>query len=40
VAYDSNGDVDRQSFIVVVVDGVGKVGATVPALGNLADRGC
>jgi len=40
VAYDGNGDVDRESFIVEVVDGAGKVAATVPALGNLADRGC
>lgn len=40
VTYDGNGDVDRESFIVEVIDGVGKVGATVPALGNLTERGC
>ncbi len=40
VTYDGNGDVDRESFIVEVVDGVGKVTANVPALGNLSDRGC
>ncbi len=40
VAYDANGDVDRESFIVEVVDGVGTVTNTVPPLGNLAERGC
>lgn len=40
VTYDGNGDVDRESFIVEVIDGVGAVSTTVPPLGNLADRGC
>ncbi len=40
VSYDANGDVDRESFIVEVVDGVATVIATVPPLENLADRGC
>ena len=39
VTYDANGDVDRESFIVEVVDGVGKVATTVPALGNLGRSG-
>ncbi len=40
VSYDANGDIDRESYIVEVVDGVGQITATVPPLGNLADRGC
>lgn len=40
VTYDGNGDVDRESFIVEVIDGAGKVAETVPTLDNLADRGC
>ncbi len=40
VSYDANGDVDRASFIVEVVDGAGKVTAVAPPLDNLADRGC
>ncbi|HEX4984334.1 MAG TPA: ABC transporter substrate-binding protein [Ilumatobacteraceae bacterium] len=40
VSYDANGDIDRESYIVGVVNGVGEIVATVPPLGNLADRGC
>ena len=40
VSYDGNGDIDRESYIVSVVNGVGEIVATVPPLGNLADRGC
>ena len=40
VTYDGNGDLDRDSFIVEVVDGVGIATGTVGPLGNLADRGC
>ena len=40
VTYDGNGDLDRESFIVEVVDGVGIATGIVPPLGNLADRGC
>lgn len=40
VSYDGNGDIDRESYIVEVVDGVGQIAATVPPLDNLADRGC
>jgi len=40
VSYDANGDIDRESYIVEVVDGVGQITATVPPLDNLADRGC
>ena len=40
VTYDANGDLDRDSFIVEVVDGVGIATGTVGPLGNLADRGC
>ncbi len=40
VSYDANGDIDRESYIVEVVDGVGQIAATVPPLDNLADRGC
>ena len=40
VTYDGNGDVDRESFIVEVIDGVGTVSATAPPLDNLSERGC
>ena len=40
VSYDANGDIDRESYIVSVVNGVGEIVATVPPLDNLADRGC
>jgi branched-chain amino acid transport system substrate-binding protein len=40
VSYDGNGDIDRESYIVSVVDGVGEIVETVPPLDNLADRGC
>ncbi len=40
VSYDANGDIDRESYIVEVVEGVGQIAATVPPLDNLADRGC
>ena len=40
VSYDANGDIDRESYIVGVVNGVGEIVATVPPLDNLADRGC
>ena len=40
VSYDGNGDIDRESYIVSVVNGVGEIVATVPPLDNLADRGC
>ena len=40
VSYDANGDIDRESYIVEVVNGVGQIAATVPPLDNLADRGC
>jgi branched-chain amino acid transport system substrate-binding protein len=40
VAFDGNGDIDRQSFIIEVVDGAGQVIAEAPPLDNLAERGC
>ncbi len=40
VSYDANGDLDRESFIVEVIDGVATPVATVPPLDNLSDRGC
>ena len=40
VSYDGNGDIDRESYIVGVVNGVGEIVETVPPLDNLADRGC
>jgi branched-chain amino acid transport system substrate-binding protein len=40
VSYDGNGDIDRESYIVSVVDGVGEITETVPPLDNLDDRGC
>jgi branched-chain amino acid transport system substrate-binding protein len=40
VSFDANGDIDRESYIVGVVNGVGEIVATVPPLDNLADRGC
>src|SRR4029453_5948420 len=40
VSYDGNGDIDRESYIVSVVDGVGGVLETVPPPDNLDDRGC
>jgi hypothetical protein len=40
VSYDGNGDIDRESYIVSVVDGVGQIVETVPPLDNLDDRGC
>jgi branched-chain amino acid transport system substrate-binding protein len=40
VSYDGNGDIDRESYIVSVVDGVGEIVETVPPLDNLDDRGC
>ena len=40
VSYDANGDIDRESYIIGVVNGVGEIVETVPPLGNLADRGC
>ena len=39
-AIDGNGDIDRDSFIIEVVDGVGQVVADAPRLDNLAERGC
>jgi branched-chain amino acid transport system substrate-binding protein len=39
-AIDGNGDIDRESFIIEVVDGTGEVIDTVGPLGNLAERGC
>ena len=40
VAIDGNGDIDRQSFIIEVVDGAGQVIAEAPKLDNLDERGC
>lgn len=40
VTFDGNGDLDRESFILEVVDGVGQVSAIAPPLGNLSERGC
>jgi len=40
VSYDGNGDIDRESYIVSVVDGVGEITETVPPLDNLDERGC
>ena len=40
VSYDANGDIDRESYIVGVVNGVGEIVETAPPLDNLADRGC
>lgn len=40
VSYDGNGDLDRESYIVSVVDGVGEIVETVPPLDNLDERGC
>jgi branched-chain amino acid transport system substrate-binding protein len=40
VTFDGNGDMDRESFILQVIDGVGEVTAIAPPLGNLSERGC
>lgn len=40
VSYDGNGDIDRESYIVSVVDGVGEIVETMPPLDNLDERGC
>ena len=40
VTFDGNGDLDRESFILEVVDGVGVVAASAPPLDNLSERGC
>jgi len=40
VSFDGNGDIDRESYIVSVVDGVGEITETVPPLDNLDERGC
>ena len=40
VTFDGNGDLDRESFILEVVDGVGVVSASAPPLDNLSERGC
>src|SRR4029453_1110791 len=40
VSYDGNGDIDRESYIVSVVDGVGEITETVPPPDTLAARGC
>ena len=40
VSYDGNGDIDRESYLVEVVDGVGQITETLPPLDNLAERGC
>ena len=39
-SYDGNGDIDRESYIVEVVDGVGQIVETRPPLDNLDERGC
>ena len=39
-AIDGNGDIDRDSFIIEVVDDAGQVVADAPRLDNLAERGC
>jgi branched-chain amino acid transport system substrate-binding protein len=40
VSYDANGDIDRESYIVEVVDGVGQIVETLPPADNLDERGC
>ena len=40
VSIDGNGDIDRTSFIIEVVDGVGEIVAEAPPLDNLDERGC
>ena len=40
VSYDGNGDIDRESYLVEVVDGVGQITETLPPLDNLDERGC
>jgi branched-chain amino acid transport system substrate-binding protein len=40
VSYDGNGDIDRESYIVSVVDGTGEIVETLPPLDNLDERGC
>jgi branched-chain amino acid transport system substrate-binding protein len=40
VSYDGNGDIDRESYIVSVVNGTGEIVETLPPLDNLDDRGC
>jgi branched-chain amino acid transport system substrate-binding protein len=40
VSYDANGDIDRESYIVEVVDGVGQIVETRPPADNLDERGC
>ena len=40
VSFDGNGDIDRESYIVSVVDGAGEITETVPPLDNLDERGC
>lgn len=40
VSYDGNGDIDRESYIVSVVDGAAEIVETLPPLDNLDERGC
>ena len=40
ISYDGNGDIDRESYIVSVVDGTGEIVETLPPLDNLDERGC
>ncbi len=40
VSYDGNGDIDRESYIVSVVDGAGEIVETLPPLDNIDERGC
>lgn len=40
ISFDGNGDIDRESYIVSVVDGVGEIVETLPPLDNLDERGC
>lgn len=40
VSFDGSGDIDRESYIVEVVDGVGEIVETRPPLDNLDERGC
>jgi branched-chain amino acid transport system substrate-binding protein len=40
VSFDANGDIDRESYIVEVVDGEAQITETLPPADNLGERGC
>lgn len=40
VSYDANGDIDRESYLIDVADGVASIVDTLPPADNLDERGC